>query len=709
MLQRAGNSVADGGKPSRLARLFGAFGWTLARRIAVVLAALLILYWRTPTTFTNPQFWGEDVILFSGARLDGWSALWTTVAGYLVSSQFLVGILASYFNPIVAPAIYSYAAIFLTLVVVWLITSPRLDMPAKSLLALAVVIVPMAWEELGTIINIQWILPIGVFALLFMDPPKSRVVVFGEAILVALTSFSGPFSIFLTPLYIWKLITVRLGAERNRLAILTAIVALGALTQVFMILGHSDAVYSGPVVPYSPTLWINLPFERILTVFGPVSHRFRGLHGAVLGLVLLAGAIALALRPPFRLQKIFMILFAIALSLGGLYKFRADLGNQIIPADPMNGGRYFYVASVFSLWFICCLSSHRYVRFGLAAVVAATELMLLPLVANTPRTTTDMEWRTWAKYIDSGLPVIIPTSPGGWYLNLPAAPAGPLAHFASWLGQDINQIAETDPSVCSGTMDVVLPLTLAQPVAQSAGRKKLWTVTGALWDASGHETVPLIALVDQTGKVMGFGQSGFRAQEHSQVGSLHSKWIANFSGEPGMIVSAYGIVRDGHRACRLPRARRIPASTIFLPSNKFVTAIPLTSDQEITQSFTPAPTLFAILAQFVTWGRPSTPYTIHWKVVASMPSQHVELGSGEIDTTEIYDWQPVELRISDLPDPAPQAITVSFKARTAGPITAPAGVPLFSSKIGVVGSPAQIGTDPAPAGAQLGLTLLYAD
>jgi hypothetical protein len=78
MPQRTGNRVADSGKPARWGRSFSGLSWTLALRIAVVLAPLLILYWRTLTTFTNPQLWGEDIILFSGARVDGWSALAST-------------------------------------------------------------------------------------------------------------------------------------------------------------------------------------------------------------------------------------------------------------------------------------------------------------------------------------------------------------------------------------------------------------------------------------------------------------------------------------------------------------------------------------------------------------------------------------------------------------------------------------------------------
>ena len=325
----------------------------------MVLIALAVIYLRTPTTFTNPQFWGEDVELFQSARLDGWSVFSSTLAGYLVSAQFLVAVQASYFSPIAAPAISNYAAIFLTLVVVWLITSPRLHLPVRPLLAVAVVIVPMGYEELGTITNIQWILPVGAFALLFMDASKSSTVLFGEAPLLALMSFSGPFSIFLTPMYVWRLIRAQEPSQRNRLALLTAIVTLGAATQVWVIAHHPDAMYHGAAVPYSPTLWITLPFARILTVFGPVSRMFTGLYGAVLAIFLFVGTVALARQPPFRTQKIFMVLFATAIALCGMYKFRVDLAGQI------HATRYFYIGSIFTLWFLCCLFTQPYPLFCL--------------------------------------------------------------------------------------------------------------------------------------------------------------------------------------------------------------------------------------------------------------------------------------------------------------------------------------------------------
>jgi hypothetical protein len=195
---------------------------SLAVRVATVLAALGILFWRTPTTFTNPQFWGEDILFFHGARTVGWASIATLIAGYLTSVQYLVAVLASYARAVVAPVIYNAAAVFLTLLVVWLVTSPRLDLPSKPLLALAVVVVPMGGEELGSLCNIQWVLPIGALAMLFMRASNSKAVLAGEAIYIGLMATSGPFSIFLAPMFAWQTFVAETAAERRRLILLTA-------------------------------------------------------------------------------------------------------------------------------------------------------------------------------------------------------------------------------------------------------------------------------------------------------------------------------------------------------------------------------------------------------------------------------------------------------------------------------------------------------
>ncbi|WP_040771863.1 hypothetical protein, partial [Rhodopseudomonas sp. B29] len=360
--------------------------------------------------------------------------MFTVMGGYLVFAQMLVGIIVCNLAPVpAAPMLFNYAAVALTLLVVWMVTSPRLELPYKPLLGIAIVIVPMGYEELGTLTNIQWVLPIGAFALLFMRPPASIAGAVAEAAFLGVTALSGPFSIFLTPLFAARAWMARDAANRRRLIVLSCIVALGALIQIAVISRNPSILNLVAPTPYSWTVWVNLPFSQITTTFGPrVSQLFRADSGAALGLGLLLIAVVLAWLPPYRAQKLFMLAFGLAIVLSGMYKFRAALETQYA------SNRYFYAASVFALWFICCLSGRRYVRTVFAGLVLVTELLLLPLIANTPRFAKDLEWPVWASYLNSGLAVIIPTTPTGFYLSLPASKDGPLAQFRSWPDRNIN-------------------------------------------------------------------------------------------------------------------------------------------------------------------------------------------------------------------------------------------------------------------------------
>jgi hypothetical protein len=70
MLDRGGGAAADNRQrlcPKTVIRPQCA---AVAVRICVVLVALAIVYFRTPTTFTNAQFWGENVALFQYATLN---------------------------------------------------------------------------------------------------------------------------------------------------------------------------------------------------------------------------------------------------------------------------------------------------------------------------------------------------------------------------------------------------------------------------------------------------------------------------------------------------------------------------------------------------------------------------------------------------------------------------------------------------------------
>ena len=206
----------------------------LIARLLVVVAALAILFIRMPVVFIHPAFWAEDgAAYFQFSYLGGWKSISYETAGYLTLIQWLVANFSARFPVSTAPAMFLLAATVLTLIVVWLITSPRLSLPAKPLLALTVVIVPAGYEVLGTLANVQWITPIGAFAILLMRPSKSQsgrrvcILCFGCVV-------DGPISLLLLPVCGLQIILNRGDtAARRRILILTGIVAIGATMNPF--------------------------------------------------------------------------------------------------------------------------------------------------------------------------------------------------------------------------------------------------------------------------------------------------------------------------------------------------------------------------------------------------------------------------------------------------------------------------------------------
>lgn len=677
--------------------------WSPLLRLATVVIALAILYLRMPTSFTNPQFWGEDIIFFDEARFRGWASLLTAPAGYLVVAQVLIAILASYFSPIAAPAIFNYAAVLLTLLTVWLVTSPRLAFPLRYLAAIAIVVVPMGYEELGTITNIQWILPIGVFALLFMRASSSPIVLAGEALLSFVMAVSGPFCIFLLPLFLLRLISEQEKADRRRFTVLSAIIGLGVAVQITCILVLPDTSKIEPAA-YDWRLWINLPFSQWMTTFGSVSKLFRGVQGVVLGSALLLLALIVASMRPYRTQKLFMLFFALMIAIAGMYKFRLALGTQHYAQ------RYFYAGSIFALWFICCLSDRRYLRTAAATVVALIELALLPVVANTPRITRNLDWPIWASYLSSGLPTIIPSSPDSWYLVSPAPREGSLAKFASWINRPFGEISgPVDPSYCAGTMGPIQPL-LVSVVQNSQGRKELgptWISRGSAWDGTADRPVQLVALVDQTDRVIGFGFPGFSTD--GSKSPRRSGWTSIFSAEPGKFVRAYGIVEDGKRLCLLDNERYFPQEVRPLASSQFIGGLEIQPAKDLVQLFRPIHRLEGVTAKFVTWGKRPTRYTIHWQIMARSHNRVIELGAGSIESDEIGDWSSRELPVSIVPREVPEQIEIAFRTDHDTTLSAPVGLPVYRPLGESTAPPAETGGIPYSSGGVIGMDIHYAN
>jgi hypothetical protein len=390
-------------------------------RFSVVAVATVALYVRMPGNFTMPQFWAEDgLVLFKQAADSGWASLTIPAAGYFVTLQRLIAFGTSHLSPSLAPAIYNYFAFAFTLVAVWLATSPRLALPFRPLIALAIVVVPAGYEILGSMGNTQWIVPIIVLLLFLMRPSKHRWVTIAEILACVLFSVTGPFAVFLVPLGAMLAYAADEQSARTRLMRLTAAMLPGLLASALHIIAYPDLSmipYGTAYIPSPPEFWVALPLRKFLDMLWVPRADKLGLNEcAMLSLGAFAVIFAMGGSGHYRKQKLAMIFLGSVVMISGMIKYRGDLPTLL----DINTTRYFYAANVFLVWVLCC-SMPAWVgqRVGVGALVVI-ELFSVFLAFDTPRIREDFKWQQWAAQIPNDKVLRIPIAPRGWFISLNA-------------------------------------------------------------------------------------------------------------------------------------------------------------------------------------------------------------------------------------------------------------------------------------------------
>ena len=342
------------------------------------------------------------------------------LAGYFNTSGRLIGLLALPFSASAAPAIYTYTAMAWTLLIVWLCTSPRLDVPYRLLASLAIVATFHGNSVLGTAANTQWVTPIGVFALLFIRTSNSPTILVAESAFTFVAGLTGPYSIFLTPLYVfsaWQKRRSNLN-DLRRAILLASIILLCALTQVVCIAANYNSAMMVSDQPRhfgssEAAAWINSFFSIGLAPFAKSTFAGRGgaIFGAILFPFLLAAAIYIVSKMQrFRLQAIYCLFFSGMIIVSGTVKVALQ-------------DRYFYIPAVLAVWFVCCLLANienaRIRQAGLSLAVALM-LIVIFMTGGNEHNKEDFRWEYFSSMTGNGTAVKIPIAPSGWIIDIPA-------------------------------------------------------------------------------------------------------------------------------------------------------------------------------------------------------------------------------------------------------------------------------------------------
>lgn len=382
---------------------------------ATLLVCAALLAARRPDALRNPQFWAEDgTQFFQMAWVHGWRTLWEPYASYLHLVPRLVAALAVQFDPRLSPTIFVGASFALTLYVAARTQSSRSPFGAHIGYALAVVLVPDLFEVLLFLANIQWVLAGGLVLLVISADAHRWWQHAHDTLAAVLISLTGPFSILVAPLFVWRACHRRTSTS----LVLAGLVLVGAATQAWTIWknppGKSDA-------PIASEALLAVPGMRIagsLLVGHRVPPDYPLPVETALGLLTLATVAALALhRGPSRLERLWLALAFFAVLAAALIRCRFVLLDL---CHATFGSRYFFLPQLIVLWLLATLL-HSPLRW---ISRSAAVLLLWMLAINLPRLRenglADLHWSAQAAKLRAGEAATISINPAPWSFNVPA-------------------------------------------------------------------------------------------------------------------------------------------------------------------------------------------------------------------------------------------------------------------------------------------------
>lgn len=379
----------------------------------ILLVGAAILFARKPDAFRTPQFWAEDGWFYWWAVVDGWRALISPYAGYLHTFPRILAAVAAHLDPLWAPRIFVGAAFAATLYVAARACSDRCQLPLRAGCALAVVLVPDAFEVLLNIVNVQSLLSAGLILLLISREPERRSQHVHDYVVAVLFGLTGPFSLLLAPLFIWRAFARRTGSS----ILLAGIIAACGALQFYHLLHDPANVKAGPI---DLGAGLAVPGMRIAASllagwWVPLDY-WRPVEVGLTVLTLATVALLAVRRGGARLERIWLATAFVLLLVSSVFRVRHNLPDLCHSGF---GSRYFYTPQLLVIWLLlgAAMDQRRWIKWSAGAVIFWALAVNGPRLRENPLT--DYHWADVARKLRAGEETDVHVNPD-WTIHFPA-------------------------------------------------------------------------------------------------------------------------------------------------------------------------------------------------------------------------------------------------------------------------------------------------
>jgi hypothetical protein len=328
-----------------------------------LILSIVTLVFRSPETFTKPQFWAEDgAIFFREYFLNGRKSFFAPYAGYLhLIPRLCAGLLfhiSSFKNMPLAFNLVSLLSVLSIIVFIWVRTS--FDPYIKFFMSLALGLAPIGSEIVLNLTNMQWYLCFFI-PLIFLAGFNKKYA-YLDLTAIFLVSLTGPFSIIFIPLIsviVWY--RAKRFGQWGKERVYFFVYLLGAIIQLVVFVSSApreaqhysikEKIVRSPLLIYKH---VTSPLGRTkLYVDGAEKNNFL----FVICLLGFAGWLYLCWRK-FNKEKNPMPMFFM---IGGLLLAASSVYGIAPPAvpslNPITGGcRYFFGPCVLFLWSVLAYS-----------------------------------------------------------------------------------------------------------------------------------------------------------------------------------------------------------------------------------------------------------------------------------------------------------------------------------------------------------------